>query len=43
VLGLYNSVWHWFRPGGTLDLADVARFFVDRQLALLGAPQPARS
>jgi TetR/AcrR family transcriptional regulator, cholesterol catabolism regulator len=36
VLGLYNSVWHWYRPGGTLALPDVGRFFVDRQLALLG-------
>jgi AcrR family transcriptional regulator len=35
-LGLYNSVWHWYRPGGTLALADVGRFFVSRQLAVLG-------
>jgi AcrR family transcriptional regulator len=38
VLGLYNSVWHWYRPGGTLPLADVGRFFVSRQLAILGCP-----
>ncbi len=37
VLGLYNSVWHWYRPGGTLDLVEVGRFFVGRQLAILGA------
>ena len=37
VLGLYNSVWVWYRPGGKLGLPDVARFFVGRQLALLGA------
>jgi TetR/AcrR family transcriptional regulator, cholesterol catabolism regulator len=36
VLGLYNSVWHWFRPGGALKLAEVAQFFVGRQLAVLG-------
>jgi len=36
VLGLYNSVWHWYRPGGTLTLAEVGRFFVARQLAILG-------
>jgi TetR/AcrR family transcriptional regulator, cholesterol catabolism regulator len=36
VLGLYNSVWHWYRPGGTLTLADVGRFYVSRQLAILG-------
>ncbi len=38
ILGLYNSVWHWYRPGGTLELADVGRFFVSRQLAILGCP-----
>ena len=37
VLGLYNSVWHWFRPGGTLALADVGRFYVPRELAMIGA------
>jgi TetR/AcrR family transcriptional regulator, cholesterol catabolism regulator len=36
VLGLYNSVWHWYRPGGTLQLPEVGRFFVSRQLAILG-------
>ena len=38
VLGLYNSVWHWYRPGGTLELAELGRFFVSRQLAILGCP-----
>src|SRR3954468_6992362 len=38
ILGLYNSVWHWYRPGGTLQLVDVGRFFVSRQLAILGCP-----
>jgi len=37
VLGLYNSVWHWYRPEGTLPLDDVRRFYVSRQLAILGA------
>ena len=36
VTGLYNSVWHWYHPGGTLELADVRQFFIDRQLAVLG-------
>jgi TetR/AcrR family transcriptional regulator, cholesterol catabolism regulator len=36
VLGLYNSVWHWFRPGGTLTVTEVGRFIVGRQLAILG-------
>ena len=37
VLGLYNSVWVWYRPGGKLELAEVGRFYVSRELALLGA------
>ena len=36
VLGIYNSIWVWYRPGGALQLADVGRFYVDRQLAVLG-------
>jgi AcrR family transcriptional regulator len=36
VLGLYNSVWRWYRPGGPMPLADVGRFYVSRQLAVLG-------
>jgi TetR/AcrR family transcriptional regulator, cholesterol catabolism regulator len=36
LLGLSNSVWHWYRPGGTLDLAAVGEFYVSRQLAILG-------
>jgi len=36
VIGLYNSVWVWYRPGGVLELADVARFYVDRQLDVIG-------
>ena len=36
VLGLYNSVWHWYRPGEALTLAGVGRFVVARQLAVLG-------
>ena len=41
LLGLANSVWHWYRPGGPLGLDEVGRFFVARELALLGfTPQP---
>ena len=36
ILGLYNSVWHWYRPGGTLTLAEVGPLYVSRQLAILG-------
>jgi TetR/AcrR family transcriptional regulator, cholesterol catabolism regulator len=36
VLGLYNSVWHWYRPGGILGLDQVANFYVPRHLVLIG-------
>jgi AcrR family transcriptional regulator len=36
MLGLYNSIWHWFRPDQTLGLAAIAEFFVARMLALAG-------
>jgi TetR/AcrR family transcriptional regulator, cholesterol catabolism regulator len=36
VLGLYNSVWHWYRPGGILALDQVADFYVPRHLAMIG-------
>ena len=36
MLGLYNSVWHWYRSGGTLTVTEVGRFIVGRQLAILG-------
>ena len=38
ILGLYNSVFHWYRPGGDLGLADVADFYVRRCLAVAGLP-----
>jgi len=38
VLGLYNSVWPWYRPGGPVSLDDLSLFFVGRQLAILGLP-----
>ncbi len=38
VLGLYNSIWHWYRPRGTLGLDEVADFFIRRQLAVLSLP-----
>jgi hypothetical protein len=36
VLGLSNSIWHWYRPRGTMSLAEVADFFIRRLLAVLG-------
>ena len=46
ILGLYNSVWHWYRPrGGNLSLEQVREFFVARCLAVAGLPQeiPAKA
>ena len=40
VLGLHNSVWHWYRTGGDLTLDQVGDFFVARCLAVLGIPTP---
>jgi TetR/AcrR family transcriptional regulator, cholesterol catabolism regulator len=36
LLGLYKSVWHWYRPGGNLSLDDIRGFFVERCLAVAG-------
>ena len=38
ILGLHNSVWHWYRPGGTRSLEEVADFYVARLLAMVGLP-----
>jgi TetR/AcrR family transcriptional regulator, cholesterol catabolism regulator len=38
ILGLYNSVFHWYRPRGDLALADVAAFYVPRCMAVAGLP-----
>jgi AcrR family transcriptional regulator len=39
LLGLRQSIWYWYEPGGRLTLDDLAVFYVRRQLALLGAPR----
>ena len=41
ILGLYNSVWHWYRPRGNLSLPEVRDFFVGRCLAVAGLPTEA--
>ena len=45
MLGLYNSIWHWYRPDQTLLLATIAEFFSARMLAVAGVkpdgPVPA--
>ena len=38
LLGLYNSIWHWYRPRGTMALDEIAGFFIRRQLAVLSLP-----
>jgi AcrR family transcriptional regulator len=38
VLGLHNSVWHWYRSGGPLALGEVSDFFVRRCLGVMGLP-----
>ena len=38
LLGLYNSIWNWYRPRGQVGLDEVAEFFICRQLAVLGLP-----
>jgi AcrR family transcriptional regulator len=42
ILGLYNSIWHWYRPDQTLLLPTLAEFFGARMLAVAGvAPERA--
>jgi len=38
ILGLYNSIWQWFRPNGIVALRRVAEFFIGRILAMIGVP-----
>jgi TetR/AcrR family transcriptional regulator, cholesterol catabolism regulator len=38
ILGLYNSVWHWYRPRGGLSLPELRDFYVARCLAVAGLP-----
>jgi AcrR family transcriptional regulator len=46
VVGLYNSIWQWFRPQGIIELERAADFYTDRILAMIGldaeAAQSAR-
>ena len=41
LLGLYNSVWQWYRPGGGLSIDEVRDFFVERCKAVVGYRDPA--
>jgi TetR/AcrR family transcriptional regulator, cholesterol catabolism regulator len=41
VLGLYNSIWHWYRPNGIVALARVGDYFTQLMLAMVGVPPQA--
>jgi AcrR family transcriptional regulator len=44
ILGLYNSIWQWYRPNGMLPLTWVADFFMERALAMMGdGPERVRT
>jgi TetR/AcrR family transcriptional regulator, cholesterol catabolism regulator len=43
LLGLYNSIWHWYRPDQTLLLPTIAEFFGARMLAVAGVPPDGTS
>jgi AcrR family transcriptional regulator len=38
ILGLYNSIFHWYRPRAGLALQEVADFYIPRCLAVAGLP-----
>jgi TetR/AcrR family transcriptional regulator, cholesterol catabolism regulator len=40
VLGLYNSIWHWYRPQGIIPLEVVAVFYRAKLLGVIGAEPP---
>jgi TetR/AcrR family transcriptional regulator, cholesterol catabolism regulator len=41
VLGLYNSIWHWYRPNGIVALARVGEYYTQLALAMVGMPPNA--
>jgi TetR/AcrR family transcriptional regulator, cholesterol catabolism regulator len=44
ILGLYNSIWHWYRPNGAVALHRAAELYAARILAMVGvAPGEAES
>ena len=42
VLGLHNSVWHWYRPGGSMPLQELSDFYVERCLRVVGVAHHAQ-
>jgi TetR/AcrR family transcriptional regulator, cholesterol catabolism regulator len=47
VLGLYNSIWNWYRPNGIVALASVGEYFTQLTLTMVGvaprATEPERA
>jgi len=41
VLGLYNSIWHWYRPNGLIALDRIAEYYTQLALAVVGLPPEA--
>jgi AcrR family transcriptional regulator len=41
VLGLYNSIWHWYRPNGIISLDRIAAYYTELAHALVGLPPKA--
>jgi AcrR family transcriptional regulator len=35
IIGLYNSIWHWYRSSGRVTLPEAAGFFTERALAMV--------
>ena len=36
VLGLYNSIWNWYRPNGIVTLSSVGEYFTELTLTMVG-------
>jgi AcrR family transcriptional regulator len=36
VLGLFNSVWRWYRPGGRASISEVSGVYTDAALRIIG-------
>jgi TetR/AcrR family transcriptional regulator, cholesterol catabolism regulator len=47
VLGLYNSIWNWYRPNGIVTLSSVGEYFTQLILTMVGvvprAAEPERA
>ena len=41
VLGLYNSIWHWYRPNGIIALSRIADYYTELALSMIGVAPAA--